>query len=82
MENIEQILSDLRVDAAESRIHLQHIAEHLAKLNGRTEKCEDKVVELERNHNKIKTIWGTVVALSSFGGALLSWAYKTFVFKE
>jgi hypothetical protein len=39
MENIEQILSDLRVDAAESRIHLKHIAEHLAKLNGRTEKC-------------------------------------------
>lgn len=82
MGNIEQILSDLRVEAAESRIHLQHISEHLVKLNGRTEKCEDKVSEIERNHNKVKTIWGTIVAVSSFVGALLSWAYKAFIFKD
>lgn len=76
MEKIEQLLSDLRVEAAESRVHLAHISEHLAKLNGRTQKSEEKISLLDTEIQSAKKAWTAVVAIASGVGATLSWLYN------
>lgn len=76
MEKVEQLLSDLRVEVAESKVHLRHISDHMAKLNGRTEKSEDRIALLENQTKEARTVWKTVAAIASVIGASLSWVYS------
>jgi hypothetical protein len=78
MDKIEQLLSDLRVEVAESRVNLEHILEHLAKINGRTGKNEEKVVALEAEVGKVKTVWATISFISSLLSSAATWVYHEF----
>ena len=78
MDKIEQLLADLRVEVAESRVNLEHILEHLTKINGRIGKSEEKIVALETEVGKAKTIWTTISAISSFLTGAVTWAYHEF----
>lgn len=78
MDKIEQLLADLRVEVAESRVNLEHILEHLSKINGRIGKSEDKIVALETEAGKAKTIWTTISAISSLLTGAATWAYHEF----
>ncbi len=79
MDRIEQLLSDLRVEVAESRVHLEHIVEHLSKLNNKAQKHEEKISSLESQATQAKAIWKTVAAISSTVGASLSWLYSVLI---
>lgn len=45
MDELTGILSGIRSDIGETRAHIEHIRSHLEKLNGRTARAEERIVE-------------------------------------
>ena len=80
-ERLEALLSGIRDEQAEYRTEaalqrqeLGQIKEHLAKLNGRTARSEDRLTAIEYAQIEARGAWKGAVAVASAVGGAISWA--------
>jgi chromosome segregation ATPase len=79
-ERLEAILTSLRDEQSETRTEaalqrqeLGQIREHLAKLNGRTARSEDRLTAIEYAQIEARGAWKGAVAVASAVGGVISW---------
>ena len=75
-EKLDGILAEQgesRTEAALIRQEVQQIREHLGRLNGRTQKSEDRLSALEMSLIEARGAWKAAIAVASAIGGLASW---------
>lgn len=80
---LEGILSNLRDETAESRTEtalirqdVSQVKDHLAALNGRTGRLEERITKLEYAAIEARGAWKVIVAIASACGAAVTWAIE------
>lgn len=75
-EKLDGILAEQgesRTEAALMRQEVQQIREHLARLNGRTQKSEDRLTAVEMSLIEARGAWKAAIAVASAIGGVASW---------
>jgi predicted nuclease with TOPRIM domain len=79
-ERLQTLLMDLREEAGEMRTELAllrqeatHTKEHLARLNGRVGKSEDRLSAIETAAIEARGAWKAAAAVASIVGGAASW---------
>ena len=82
LERIANTLDDMREDVsglttsqAVQTQDIKHIVEHLARLNGRVGKSEDRLSSLENDRAEQRGAWKFIALISSIPAALIGSAF-------